>query len=53
MCATRSGNQTELQREESLSLKETLAEILGRVKQQGTEQIDGRTFMLYDTYGFL
>ena len=49
----------ELQREESRFLKtlergeKLLAEIIERVKQQGTEQIDGRTaFMLYDTYGF-
>ena len=51
--------KTELQREESRFIKtlergeKLLAEILERVKQQGTEQIDGRTaFMLYDTYGF-
>lgn len=51
--------KAELQREESRFLKtlergeKLLAEIIERVKQQGTEQIDGRTaFMLYDTYGF-
>lgn len=51
--------KTELQREESRFLKtlergeKLLTEILERVKQQGREQIDGRTaFMLYDTYGF-
>lgn len=51
--------KAELQREESRFLKtlergeKLLAEILERIKQQGTGQIDGRTaFMLYDTYGF-
>ncbi len=51
--------KAELQREESQFLKtlergeKLLSEILERVKQAGTSQIDGRdAFTLYDTYGF-
>lgn len=51
--------KAELQREENQFLKtldrgeKLLAEIIDRVKQKGTTQIDGRdAFTLYDTYGF-
>jgi alanyl-tRNA synthetase len=51
--------KAELQREEARFLKtlergeKLLEEIIGRVKQEGKTQINGRdAFILYDTYGF-